>query len=69
MSMSMNKLSKWEIKDIEELLEEEPELVEKTSENLKKLIQKLYIEADDMFSECMRLESKAEAIRKYMENR
>lgn len=67
--MSMNKLSKWEIKDIEELLEEEPELVEKTSENLKKLIQKLYIEADDMFSECMRLESKAETIRKYMENR
>lgn len=67
--MSMNKLSKWEIEDIKELLEEEPELAEKTNEELEKLIRKLYIEANDIYYECMRLESKAETIRKYMENR
>ena len=48
----MNKLSKWEIEDIKELLEEEPELAEKTNEELEKLIRKLYIEANDMFYEC-----------------
>ena len=55
----------WEEEDLEDL-EEEFHISEKTAEELNKLATKLYWEAQGLVDRANSLESKAEAIRRYL---
>ena len=56
----------WEEEDLEDL-ENEFHLTEKTTEELNKLATKLYWEAQGLIDQANRLESKADAIRRYLD--
>ena len=56
----------WEEEDLEEL-DEELHISEKTTEELNKLATKLYWEAQGLIDRANSLESKADAIRRYLE--
>ena len=56
----------WEEEDLEDL-DEEFHISEKTTEELNKLATKLYWEAQGLINQANRLESKADAIRRYLD--
>ena len=56
----------WEEEDLEDL-DEEFHISEKTTEELNKLTTKLYWEAQGLVDQANRLESKADAIRRYLD--
>ena len=56
----------WEEEDLEDL-DEEFHISEKTTEELNKLATKLYWDAQGLIDEANRLESKADAIRRYLD--
>ena len=56
----------WEEEDLEDL-DEEFNISEKTAEELNKLATKLYWNAQGLVEEANRLESKADAIRRYLD--
>ena len=56
----------WEEEDLEDL-DKEFHISEKTTEELNKLATKLYWEAQGLVDRANRLESKAEAIRRYLD--
>lgn len=55
----------WEEEDLEDL-DEEFHISEKTAEELNKLATKLYWDAQGLVDQANRLESKADAIRRYL---
>lgn len=55
--------------DIKDLLEEYPELVDMTDEELVVFSRKLYWEAQGLYDEVNRLKSKAETVTLYMQTR
>ena len=59
-------LYSWEEEDLEDL-DEEFHISEKTIEELNKLATKLYRNAQGLVDEANRLESKADAIRRYLD--
>ena len=65
----MRKFSKWEIEDIEMILEDYPEVKDKSDEELLDFARKLYWEAQGLFEEANCLEGTAETIKKYIEYR
>ena len=56
----------WEEEDLEDL-DEEFHISEKTTEELNKLATKLYWDAQGLIDEANRLESKTDAIRRYLD--
>ena len=56
----------WEEEDLEDL-DEEFHISEKTTEELNKLATKLYWDAQGLVDQANRLESKADAIRRYLD--
>ena len=56
----------WEEEDLEDL-DEEFHISKKTTEELNTLATKLYWEAQGLIDEANRMESKADAIRRYLE--
>ena len=56
----------WEEEDLEDL-DEEFHISKKTAEELNTLATKLYWEAQGLIDEANRMESKADAIRRYLE--
>ena len=65
----MNKFSKWEIEDIEMILEDYPDVKDKSDEELLNFARKLYWEAQGFFERAYCLEGTAETIKKYIEYR
>ena len=65
----MSKFSKWEIEDIEMILEDYPEVKDKSDEELLDFSRKLYWEAQGLFERVNSLEGTAETIKKYIEYR
>jgi len=59
-------LSRWQREDLEDLLEEFPEIETMTIEELRKKYHKLYWEAAAMFEKASSLESKADTIELYI---
>ncbi len=57
-------LSKWTKEDLIDLLEEHPDLLRMSREDLTKLAQDKYRDASGHYDRCMRLESDASAIEK-----
>jgi hypothetical protein len=62
-------LTNWQKEDIKDLLEEYPELVDMTDEELVVFSRKLYWKAQSLYDEVNRLESKAETVTLYMQTR
>lgn len=62
-------LTKWQKEDIEDLLEEYPELVDMDDEELVIFSRKLYWEAQGLYDRVNRLESYAENVTLYMQTR
>ena len=62
-------LTNWQKEDIEDLLEEYPELADMTDEELVVFTRKLYWKAQGLYDEDNRLESKAETVTLYMQTR
>lgn len=62
-------LTNWQKEDIEDLLEEYPELADMTDEELVVFSHKLYLKAQGLYDEVNRLESKAETVTLYMQTR
>lgn len=62
-------LTNWQKEDIEDLLEEHPELADMTDEELVVFSRKLYWKAQSLYDEVNRLESKAETVTLYMQTR
>ena len=62
-------LTNWQKEDIEDLLEEYPELADMTDEELVVFSRKLYWKAQGLYDEVNRLESKAETVTLYMQIR
>lgn len=62
-------LTEWQKEDIEDLLEEYPELVGMSDEELVVFSRKLYWKAQGLYDEVNRLESKAETVTLYMQTR
>lgn len=56
-------LSKWQKEDIEDMLEDYPDLLEKSIDELETLSRKLYWEADGMYQNVCRIESQAELMK------
>jgi hypothetical protein len=62
-------LTNWQKEDIEDLLEEYPELTDMTDEELVIFSRKLYWKAQGLYDEVNRLESQAETVTLYMQTR
>ena len=62
-------LTEWQKEDIEDLLEEYPELIGMTDEELDAFSRKLYWEAQGLYDRVNRLESYAENIKLYKQTR
>lgn len=62
-------LTEWQKEDLEDLLEEYPELAEMTDEELDTFSRKLYWEAQGLYDRVNRLESDAENIKLYKQTR
>ena len=62
-------LTEWQKEDIEDLLEEYPELADMTDEELVIFSRKLYWKAQGLYDEVNRLESQAETVTLYMQTR
>ena len=62
-------LTNWQKEDIEDLLEEYPELADMTDEELVVFSRKLYWKAQGLYDEVNRLESQAETVTLYMQTR
>lgn len=62
-------LTDWQKEDIEDLLEEYPELADMTDEELVIFSRKLYWKAQGLYDEVNRLESQAETVTLYMQTR
>lgn len=62
-------LMDWQKEDIEDLLEEYPELADMTDEELVIFSRKLYWKAQGLYDEVNRLESQAETVTLYMQTR
>ncbi len=62
-------LAEWQKEDIEDLLEEYPELANMTDEELVVFSRKLYWKAQGLYDEVNRLENKAETVTLYMQTR
>ena len=58
-------LDKWTKMDLIDLLEEHPNLITMTKEQLTELVQDKYLTARGYYDRCNRLESDASAIEKY----
>lgn len=56
----------WEEEDLEDLLEEYPNLLDMTDEELHKMASQLYWEANGLVEQANRLEAKADTIRSYL---
>lgn len=56
----------WEEEELEDLLEEYPNLLDMTNEELHKMANKLYWEAQGYVETANRLEAKADTIRSYL---
>lgn len=59
-------LTWWQEEDLEDLLEDYPNLLEMSAEELNKLVRQLYWEANGLVEQANRLESKADAIKTYL---
>lgn len=62
-------LTDWQKEDIEDLLEEYPELADMSDEELVVFSRKLYWKAQGLYDEVNRLESQAETVTLYMQTR
>lgn len=62
-------LTEWQKEDLEDLLEEYPNLKEMTDEELELLSRKLYHEAQGLYDRVCRLESEAENIKLFIQVR
>ena len=62
-------LTKWQTKDIQDLLEEYPELVDMSDEELVIFSRKLYWEAQSLYDKVNYLENCAESVTLYMQTR
>lgn len=62
-------LTKWQREDLEDLLEEYPELKDLSDEELDTFSRKLYWEAQGLYDRVNRLESYAENVKLYKEVR
>ncbi len=62
-------LTKWQKQDIEDLLEEHPELVDMSDEELVIFSRKLYWEAQSLYDRVNYLENYAENVILYMQTR
>ena len=62
-------LTDWQKEDLEDLLEEYPELTAMTDEELDAFSRKLYWEAQGLYDRVNRLESDAENVKLYKQTR
>lgn len=56
----------WEEEELEDLLEEYPNFLDMTDEELRKMANQLYWEANGLVEQANRLEAKADTIRSYL---